>query len=59
MTLLAVHNVCKAFGGVHAISNVSFEIRRGAVHSNLLPQSKKDSRLSSPSSPERRHPMAC
>jgi branched-chain amino acid transport system ATP-binding protein len=37
MTLLAVHNVCKAFGGVHAIEAVSFDIRRGAVHSIIGP----------------------
>ena len=37
MTLLAVHNVCKAFGGLHAIEGVSFDIRRGAVHSIIGP----------------------
>ena len=37
MTLLAVHNVCKAFGGLHAIQGVSFDIPRGAVHSIIGP----------------------
>ena len=37
MTLLAVDNVSKAFGGVHAIEGVSFDIRRGAVHSIIGP----------------------
>ena len=26
MSILAVHNLSKAFGGVHAVDNVSFEI---------------------------------
>ncbi len=37
MTLLAVANVSKAFGGVHAIAELSFEVRRGAVHSIIGP----------------------
>ena len=37
MTLLAVDNVSKSFGGVHAIEGLSFEIRRGAVHSIIGP----------------------
>ncbi len=37
MTLMAVTDLCKAFGGVHAIEAVSFEIRRGAVHSIIGP----------------------
>ena len=35
--LLAVENVSKSFGGVHAIEGVSFEVRRGAVHSIIGP----------------------
>lgn len=37
MTLLAVDNVSKSFGGVRAIDCVSFEIRRGTVHSIIGP----------------------
>ncbi len=37
MTLLAVENVSKAFGGVHAIENLSFDIQPGAVHSIIGP----------------------
>ena len=37
MTLLGVDNISKAFGGVHAIEDVSFDIRRGAVHSIIGP----------------------
>ncbi|HEX7439201.1 MAG TPA: ATP-binding cassette domain-containing protein, partial [Caldimonas sp.] len=37
MTLLAVENVSKAFGGVHAIEGLSFDIRPGAVHSIIGP----------------------
>ena len=37
MTLLAVRNLSKAFGGVHAIEGVSLQIRRGAVHSIIGP----------------------
>ena len=35
--LLAVENVSKAFGGVHAIEGLSFDIRPGAVHSIIGP----------------------
>jgi branched-chain amino acid transport system ATP-binding protein len=37
MTLLAVENLNKAFGGVRAIAALSFEIPRGAVHSIIGP----------------------
>jgi len=37
MTLLAVERLSKAFGGVHAIEDVSFAIRPGAVHSIIGP----------------------
>jgi len=37
MTLLAVENVSKAFGGVQAIEGLSFDIRPGAVHSIIGP----------------------
>ena len=37
MTLLAVENVSKAFGGVHAIEDLSFDIQPGAVHSIIGP----------------------
>jgi branched-chain amino acid transport system ATP-binding protein len=37
MTLLAVEHLSKAFGGVHAIEDLSFTIRRGAVHSIIGP----------------------
>ncbi len=37
MTLLAVENVSKSFGGVHAIEGVSFEVRPGEVHSIIGP----------------------
>ena len=37
MTLLAVEHLSKAFGGVQAIKDVSFSIRRGAVHSIIGP----------------------
>ena len=37
MTLLVVERLSKAFGGVRAIEDVSFEIRRGAVHSIIGP----------------------
>jgi branched-chain amino acid transport system ATP-binding protein len=37
MTLLAVEHLSKAFGGVQAIADVSFSIRRGAVHSIIGP----------------------
>jgi branched-chain amino acid transport system ATP-binding protein len=37
MTLLAVERLSKAFGGVKAIDDVSFSIRRGAVHSIIGP----------------------
>ena len=37
MTLLAVENVSKAFGGVRAIDDVSFEIRAGKVFSIIGP----------------------
>ncbi len=35
--LLAVTHLSKAFGGVQAIDGVSFEVRRGAVHSIIGP----------------------
>ena len=35
--LLAIENVSKAFGGVHAIEDLSFEIRPGSVHSIIGP----------------------
>ena len=37
MTLLAVENVSKSFGGVHAIEGVSFDVRPGEVHSIIGP----------------------
>ena len=37
MSLLAVENVSKAFGGVHAIEDLSFDIQPGAVHSIIGP----------------------
>ena len=37
MTLLAVDKLSKAFGGVHAIEDLSFGIRAGAVHSIIGP----------------------
>ncbi|HVL58837.1 MAG TPA: ABC transporter ATP-binding protein [Burkholderiaceae bacterium] len=37
MTLLAVENLSKAFGGVHAVEGVGFEIAEGAVHSIIGP----------------------
>jgi branched-chain amino acid transport system ATP-binding protein len=37
MTLLAVTHLSKAFGGVRAIDDVSFEIQPGAVHSIIGP----------------------
>ncbi|HSB98778.1 MAG TPA: ATP-binding cassette domain-containing protein, partial [Burkholderiaceae bacterium] len=37
MTLLAVDDLGKAFGGVRAIDDVSFTIGRGAVHSIIGP----------------------
>jgi branched-chain amino acid transport system ATP-binding protein len=37
MTLLAVENLGKAFGGVRAIEALSFEVRRGSVHSIIGP----------------------
>ncbi|HWK84617.1 MAG TPA: ATP-binding cassette domain-containing protein, partial [Caldimonas sp.] len=37
MTLLAVENVSKAFGGVRAIEGLSFNIRTGTVHSIIGP----------------------
>ena len=37
MTLLAVRNLSKAFGGVHAIEDVSFDIRGATVHSIIGP----------------------
>ena len=37
MTLLAVENVSKAFGGVRAIEGLSFVIRPGTVHSIIGP----------------------
>jgi len=29
MSVLAIHSLSKAFGGVHAVNNVSFEIAQG------------------------------
>ena len=37
MSLLAVENVSKAFGGVHAIEGLSFDVQPGAVHSIIGP----------------------
>ncbi|HSW21148.1 MAG TPA: ATP-binding cassette domain-containing protein, partial [Burkholderiaceae bacterium] len=37
MTLLAVENLGKSFGGVHAIEDLSFSLERGAVHSIIGP----------------------
>jgi branched-chain amino acid transport system ATP-binding protein len=37
MSLLAVENVSKSFGGVHAIEGVSFDVRPGEVHSIIGP----------------------
>jgi branched-chain amino acid transport system ATP-binding protein len=37
MTLLVIEKLSKSFGGVRAIDDVSFEIRRGAVHSIIGP----------------------
>jgi len=37
MTLLAVQGLSKAFGGVHANQDLSFEIRAGTVHSIIGP----------------------
>ena len=36
-TLLAVHDLSKSFGGVHAVEGLSFEVRAGAVHSIIGP----------------------
>jgi branched-chain amino acid transport system ATP-binding protein len=36
-TILSVESLSKAFGGVHAIDDVSFDIRAGAVHSIIGP----------------------
>lgn len=35
--LLSVTNLSKEFGGVHAIEDLSFEVRRGHVHSIIGP----------------------
>jgi branched-chain amino acid transport system ATP-binding protein len=35
--MLSVQGLCKAFGGVHAIQDVSFEIQGGSVHSIIGP----------------------
>jgi branched-chain amino acid transport system ATP-binding protein len=37
MSLLRVEHLSKAFGGVHAIDDVSFAVRRGDVHSVIGP----------------------
>ncbi len=37
MTLLSIDNLGKSFGGVRAIEGVSFNVRRGAVHSIIGP----------------------
>ncbi len=37
MSLLAVENVSRSFGGVHAIEGVSFDVRAGTVHSIIGP----------------------
>ena len=37
MTLLAIENISKGFGGVHAIQDLSFGIRSAAVHSIIGP----------------------
>jgi branched-chain amino acid transport system ATP-binding protein len=37
MTLLAVSELSKSFGGVHAIAGLSLNVRRGAVHSIIGP----------------------
>ncbi len=37
MTLLAVKRLAKAFGGVHAIEDLSFDVALGTVHSIIGP----------------------
>ena len=35
--MLAIQNLCKRFGGVHAVQDVSFTVREGAIHSVIGP----------------------
>jgi branched-chain amino acid transport system ATP-binding protein len=35
--MLAIRNLCKRFGGVHAVQDVSFTVRKGAIHSVIGP----------------------
>ena len=35
--MLEVRNLCKSFGGVHAMHDVSFTVRAGSVHSVIGP----------------------
>ena len=35
--MLEVRNLCKSFGGVHAMQDVSFTVRGGSVHSVIGP----------------------
>ncbi|MCB9946788.1 MAG: ABC transporter ATP-binding protein [Rhodospirillaceae bacterium] len=37
MTILAVEDLCKDFGGVHAIQGLSFQVRAGSIHSIIGP----------------------
>lgn len=35
--MLHIQNLCKSFGGVHAVQDVSFKVRQGAIHSVIGP----------------------
>jgi branched-chain amino acid transport system ATP-binding protein len=35
--MLSIHNLSKSFGGVHAVQDVSFSIKEGAIHSVIGP----------------------
>jgi branched-chain amino acid transport system ATP-binding protein len=35
--MLSIQNLSKSFGGVHAVQNVSFDVRAGAIHSVIGP----------------------
>ena len=37
MTLLAIENLTKSFGGVHAIAQLDLQVREGAVNSIIGP----------------------
>ena len=37
MSLLAIKNITKTFGGLRAVDDISFEVKEGTIHSVIGP----------------------